>query len=167
MAQKRKASPHRWWKASNLLRAHIVFHIIFVFGYWFSLAARLSFSGSDVIQNHAAVLSDMLTNHLGLLIVLAIHFGAVVFNNWWGQRQDRRANQQFGAIDEHMGAERKLELLLDEVVELREALHEQRVVERADNPDLAGDRLRDHDQVDIDEMISLEDYQALKASKRS
>lgn len=109
----------------------------------------------------------MLTNHLGLLIVLVIHIGAVVANNWWGHRQYRGAKQQSDSIADHMTAEQKLELLLDEVVELREALHEHRIVEQADNPDLASRRLHDLSQVDLDEMIRLEDYQAVKARKGS
>lgn len=163
MSQKLKASPHRWLTASNLLMAHLAFHIIFVFGYWFSFAARLSFSNTDVIQNHPAILSDMLTNQLGLLIVLVIHIAAVVANNCWGQGRHRGASKQPDSIDDHMTTEGKLELLLDEVVELREALHKHKVVERAENPGLASGRLRDHNQVDLNEMIRLEDYQDVEA----
>ena len=56
---------------------------------------------------------------------------------------------------------------LDEVVELREALHEHRVVEQADNPELTTERLRGHSQEDLDEMILLEEYQAVKATMGS
>lgn len=167
MSRKLKASQRRWLTASNFLIAHLAFHITFVFAYWFSLAARLSFSDTGFIQNHAVILSDMLTNHLGLLIVLIVHIGAVVANNWWGQRQHRGASQQQDFIDDHMTAGQKLELLLDEVVDLREALHEHRGAARADNPDLTSGRLRDHSQVDFDEMIRLEDYQAVKARQGS
>lgn len=165
MSRKLKASPRGWLTASNFLIAHLAFHIIFVFGYWFSLAASLSFSDIDFIQNHAVILSDMLTNHLGLLIVLVVHVGAFAANSWWSQRQHRGVNQQPDSIDDHMTAEQKLELLLDEVVELREALHEHRVATQADNPDLTAGRLRDHSQVDFDEWIRLEGNQAVKARK--
>lgn len=167
MSRKLKASPHQLLTASHLLIAHLAFHIIFVFGYWFSFAARLSFSNSDFIQNHAAILSDMLTNHLGLLIVLVIHIGAVVANNWWAQRRHHAINQQPDSLDDHMNAEQKLELLLDEVVELREALHGHKVVGQADIPDLTSGRQRGRSQVDLDDMIRLEDYQAVKAGQRS
>lgn len=167
MPRKAKGTPRPWLTASNLLIAHLAFHVIFVFGYWFSLAAGLSFSNTDIFQNHAAVLSDMLTNHLGLLIVLVIHAGAVVASKWWGRRQQRAANQQLDSIDDHMTAEQKLELLLDEVVDLREALHEQGVVEQDGNPDLTTDRPRGQSQTDLDAMIRLKDYQAANAGQGS
>lgn len=167
MSRKLKASPQRWLTASNLLIAHVALHIIFVFGYWFSLAARLSFSGADVIQNHAAILSDMLSIHLGLLIVLVIHTGAVAANKWWGQRQHRGANQQFYSLDDHMTAEQKLELLLDEVVELRETLHERNVNAPPANTDFSSHRLRDDVQHDDEELIALEEYRLREKALQS
>lgn len=163
MSRKAKGMPRRWSTASNLLMAHLAFHIVFVFGYWFSLGASLSVAESNVIQNHAAVLSGMLTNHLALLIVLVVHIGAVVANNWRRKRQHSVANQQFESVDDHMTAEQKLELLLDEVVELREALYERGDDERVGYPEQKLDRLRGRNQADEDAMIRLRDNQAVQA----
>ena len=163
MSRKAKGMPRRWFTALNLLKAHLAFHIIFVFAYWFSFAAGLSFSETDFIPNHAAVLSDMLTNHLGLLIVLVVHTGAFIAHNWWGKRQYRASNQQFDSIDENMTAEQKLELLLDEVVELREALHEHGVGENGSDPELESSPLRGSSHADEDATIRLRDYQAAQA----
>ena len=167
MSRKLKASPRRWLTASNLLMAHLAFHIIFVFGYWFSLAANLSVSGADVIQNHAAILSDMLSNHLGLLVVLVIHTGAVAVNKWWGQRQHRGAKQQLGSLEDHMTAEQKLELLLDEVVELREALHEGNVNAPPATTDFSSQVLADDVQHEDDELIALADYRLREKALQS
>ncbi len=168
MSRKLKGSPRRWLTASNLLIAHVAFHVIFVFGYWFSVAASLNFSDLDFFENHLlAFLSNASSNHLALLLVLVIHTLAVVANGWWKQRQQGGENTQIDSELGHLTAEEKLELLLDEVVELREALHEREVVNQTRDPDLASERLRDHSQVDLDELIRLEDYQAVKARKGS
>ncbi|MCY3779020.1 MAG: hypothetical protein OXG78_01810 [Chloroflexi bacterium] len=167
MSRKLKASPQRWLTASNLLAAHVAFHVLFVFGYWFSVAASLSFSGTDVIQNHGAILSDMLSNHLGLLIILVIHTGAVAANKWWGQRQHRGANEQFDSLDDHMTAEEKLELLLDEVVELREALHEGNVNAPPVYSDFSPQGRRDDVQHEEDELIELAEYRMRERALQS
>ena len=167
MSRKLKARPHRWLTASNLLIAHVAFHILFVFGYWSSVAASLSFSDLDFFENHLlAFLLDASSNHLVLLLVLALHTLAVVANGWWKKRQgseNRQTDSELG----HLTAEEKLELLLDEVVELREGLHKREADNQNRNADLASDRLRDGSQVDMDELIRLEEYQALKANRRS
>lgn len=168
MSRKLKASPQRRLTASNLLIAHVVFHIIFVFVYWFALAASLSFSGPDFFENHLlAFLSNASTNHLALLLILAVHTLLVVANRWWKRRQQSSENRQVDSQLSHLTAEEKLGLLLDEVAELREALHERQVVNQTVRPDLASERLRNHSQVDLDEVICLEDYQAVKAEKGS
>ena len=158
MSRKLKGSPRRWLTASNLLIAHVAFHVIFVFGYWFSLAASLSFTELNSVENYAAALSNALSNHLGLLSVLVIHASAVVAKNWWGRRQHRGANQQYDSLDDHMTAEEKLELLLDEVVDLRETLHERNVNIPPANTDFSSQRLRDDVEHDDDELIALEEY---------
>lgn len=167
MSRKAKRMPRRWLTASNLLKAHLTFHIVFVFGYWFSLAARLSFSETGVIPNHAAVMSEMLTNHLGLLIVLVIHMAVFVARRWWAKRQHRAADQHYVSIDNHMSAEQKLELLLDEVAELREALHEHSAVENLDHREPASRPLRVQSHADEDAMIRLTDFQAVQTEQRS
>ena len=161
MPRKRKASPQRRLTASNLLKAHVAFHIIFVFGYWFSLAATLSFANLDFFENHLlAFLSNASTNHLALLLILAIHTLVFVAKRWWKQRQQGSENRQVDAALGHLTAEEKLELLLDEVAELRESLHE-----RDDNAPPAdtgfnAGRLRDEAQQDDDELASLEEYRS-------
>ena len=78
--------------------------------------------------------------------------------------QYRRQGRELKREAHWVLSDKKLDLLLDEVVELREALHEHRVVEQADNPELTSERLRGHSQEDLDEMILLEEYQAVKAT---
>ncbi len=166
MSRKPKGNTRRWLTASNLLVAHVVFHVIFVFGYWFSVIASLSFSGVDFLENHLlAFLTDAASNHLALLLILIIHAIVFVANRWRKQRQQggeiRQYNEELGRLT----AEEKLELLLDEVVELREALHDREVVNQTRNPDLAAQRLRERDQEAENEMILHEEYQVEKAIK--
>lgn len=167
MSRKAKGKPRRWLAASNLLKAHLAFHIVFVFGYWFSLAASLSFSETGAFPNHAAVLSEMLTNHLGLLIVLVIHMAVFVASRWWGKRQHHVAKEQYVSMDDHMTAEQKLELLLDEVAELREAIHEHSAVENLNHREPASRPLRVQSHADEDAMIRLRDFQAAQTEQRS
>jgi hypothetical protein len=159
MPRKRKESPQRRLTASKLLKAHVAFHIIFVFGYWFSLAATLSFVDLDFLENHLlAFLSNASSNHLALLLVLAIHTLAVVANRWWKQRQQGSENRQVDAELGHLTAEEKLELLLDEVVELRETLHERDSSAPAADTGFNAVRLRDEAQLDDDGFDALEEY---------
>ena len=168
MSRKHKENSRRWLTASNLFIAHVALHVIFVFGYWFSVIASLSFSGVDFLENHLlAFLTDAASNHLALLLILIIHTLVFVASRWWKQRQQggeiREYNEELG----HLTAEEKLELLLDEVVELREAMHEREVANQTRNPDLAAQRLRERDQEAEDEMILLDEYQVEKAREGS
>ena len=161
MSRKIKASPWRRLTASNLLIAHVVFHIIFVFVYWFALAASLSFSERDFFENHLlAFLSNASSNHLALLLILAAHTLVIVANRWWKRRRQSSENRQVDAALGHLTAEQKLELLLDEVAELREALHERETVDHADSPDMSLNRLREQSEDDLDVLIHAEEYQA-------
>ncbi|MCY4063156.1 MAG: hypothetical protein OXG53_12360 [Chloroflexi bacterium] len=154
--------------ASNLLVAHVAFHVIFVFGYWFSVIASLSFSGLDFLENHLlAFLTDAASNHLALLLVLIIHTLVFVANRWRKQRKQGGEISQYNEEFGHLTAEEKLELLLDEVVELREAMHDREVVNQTRNPDLAAQRLRERDQEAEEEMILLDEYQEEKAREGS
>ncbi len=168
MSRKLKASPRRWLTASNLLIAHIAFHVIFIFGYWFSVAASLSFADLDFFENHLlAFLSNASSNHLALLLVLAIHTLLVVANGWWKKRRHGAESSQFDTELGHLSAEEKLELVLDEVVELREALHEREVVTQTRDSDLASERLREYDLEPEDETLLQDEYQAEKVTDGS
>ncbi len=162
MSRKLKGSPRRWLTASNLLIAHLAFHVIFIFGYWFSVAASLSFADLDFFENHLlAFLSNASSNHLALLLVLAIHTLVVVANGWWKKRRHGAVSSQFDTELGHLSAEEKLELVLDEVVELRE------VVSQTRNSDLASERLREHDLEPEDETLLQDEYQAEKVTDGS
>lgn len=164
MSRKHKGNSRRWLTASNLLIAHVAFHVIFIFGYWFSVVASLSFSGVDFLENHLlAFLTDAASNHLALLLMLIIHTLVFVANRWWKQRQEGGEIRQYSEELGHLTAEEKLELLLDEVVELRETLHDRDVVNQSRSPDLAAQRLRERDQESEHEMILLDEYQVEKA----
>lgn len=168
MPRKLKGSPRPWLTASNLLIAHVAFHVIFVFGYWFSVAASLSLSDLNFFENHLFdFLSNASSNHLALLLVLIIHTLVVLANRWRKQRQQAAGNRQVESELGHLTAEEKLQLLLDEVAELREALHDREVVNQTRNPDLAAERLRERDKEAEDKMVLLDEYQAEKSKKGS
>ena len=125
------------------------------------IGATLSFSDLDFIENHLqSYLSNALSNHLALLLVLGFHTVIFIAYRWWKQRQQTSENRQISSELGHLTAEEKLELLLDEVVELREALHERRVVEQTVNHELSSGRPREHNHDETDEMILQEEYQA-------
>lgn len=169
MSRKPKGNTRRWLAASNLFIAHVALHVIFVFGYWFSVIASLSFSGVDFLENHLlAFLTDAASNHLALLLILIIHTLVFVANRWWKQRQRGGEIRQYNEELGHLTAEEKLELLLDEMVELREAMHERGVANHTRSPDLAAQRLRERDKKEAeDEMILPEEYQVEKAREGS
>lgn len=157
MSRKLKASPQRRSTASNLLIAHVVFHIVFVFLYWFALAASLSFAELSSADNYAVAISDALTNHLGLLSLLAVHASAVFAKKWWNRRQQSSEYRRVDAAFGHLTAEQKLELLLDEVAEWREAKHERDGNAPSADTDFDAGRLRDEAQLES-ELITLEEY---------
>ncbi len=168
MSRKLKGGSRRWLTASNLLIAHVVFHILFVFGYWFAVAASLSFSGPGFFENHLlAFLSNASSNHLALLLVLGIHTLVLVANRWWKRRQRGGENRQIESELGHLTAEEKLELLLDEVVELREAMHDREDANRTRNPEMAAGRLREQDHETVDDILAVDGYHAEKASRES
>ena len=157
MFRKLKTSPQRRSTALNLLIAHLVFHIIFVFVYWFALAASLSFAELSSAGDYAAAISNALTNHLGLLCLLVVHASAVFAKKYWKRRQQNSENKQVDSALGHLTDEQKLELLLDEVAELREALHERDGSAPRAGTDFSAGRLRDEVQQD-NESITLEEY---------
>lgn len=167
MSRKYKASPRRRLTAANLLIAHVALHIIFVFGYWFTLAANLSFGELNSVENYAAALSNALSIHLGLLCLLLVHASAVFAKKWWVRRQHRGEDSQVDSQLSHLTAEEKLELVLDEVAELREALHERSAADHAGRTDMSLGRLREQSEDDREARIYVEEYQAEREARQT
>jgi len=159
MAHKAKGMPRRWLTARNLLLTHVAFHVVFVFGYWFSVAASLSFSDLNFFENHLlALLSNASSNHLALLLLLAIHTLLVVANGWWKQRRQDSENRQIDSELGHLTAEEKLELLLDEVVELREGLHRRDALLEDAEREAVPARLHEERPAKLDELIVMGEF---------
>ena len=155
MSGKLKASPRRWWTGRNLLVAHIAFHVFFLFAYWLSIADILTTGEIDFIEIHmGGIFAGAISNHLVLLVLLAVHTLAVATLQWRKRRQ--REERQVNSGLSHMTAEEKLELLLDEVAELREAVHESSVIDKSGNGARSIDVLREQNQADQDELELVE-----------
>lgn len=156
MSRKLKGSPRRWLTAWNLLFLHLVFHVVFLFGYWLSIVDILTTGSLDFIESHmSAVLAGATSNHFVLLFLLIIHAGVIASLKWRSRRQRQGAIKQVGSQLSHLTAEEKLELLLDEVAELRESLHERSGDVPASNTEF---RLRDDVQQADNELIAREEY---------
>ena len=130
--------------------ANVLVYVLFIF----------ALCASFRLQRYGYLNPDLLTLLLFWTSILLVHIGIAGL-------QFRRQGRELKREAHWVLSDKKLDLLMDEVVELREALHEHRVVEQADNPELTTERLRGHSQEDLDEMILLEEYQAVKATMGS
>ncbi len=150
MTRKRKWLQQGLTGTQRLCVANVLVYVLFIF----------ALCASFRLQRYGYLNPDLLTLLLFWTSILLVHIGIAGL-------QYRRQGRELKREAHWVLSDKKLDLLLDEVVELREALHEHRVVEQADNPELTSERLRGHSQEDLDEMILLEEYQAVRATKGS
>jgi len=163
MSHKRKRNAVRFFTMRNIFFVHVAVYIlrgVLMPLYWdwqhvlehIGSGTPISLAAQETIMYHQFV------SNFSWVMILLVHLVIVFGHDWWQRRRLEAANRQSYRDEEQMTADEKLNLLLDEVADLRAALQRDDATAPAWADDRQTARLIDSAADMKDEMI-LEDYQ--------